>query len=52
MKPRDKDQTLAETHNKAKKLRFKIEKLEERIAPKKGGIPGGCGRGNGPKWKC
>jgi len=27
-------------NKKSKRLRFKIEKLEERIAPAKGGIPG------------
>jgi len=27
------------------KPRFRIEKLEERIAPKKGGIPANCGYG-------
>jgi hypothetical protein len=36
--------------NETKKPRFKIEKLEERIAPAKGGIPGppdGNGGGGG-----
>jgi len=41
---------------------FRIEKLEERIAPKKGGIPGNCSYAGYPRtnphgtivgsWKC
>ena len=50
MNPRNKEQKLAEIQGQAKKPRFKIEKLEERIAPAKGGIPGppdhGGPRGN------
>jgi hypothetical protein len=33
MKPRDEQQKLTEAQAKAKSPRFKIEKLEERIAP-------------------
>ena len=33
MKPRNEEQKLTEGQTKAKKPRFKIEKLEERIAP-------------------
>ncbi len=40
MKPQNEEQKLTEGQTKAKKPRFKIEKLEERIAPRKGGIPG------------
>lgn len=40
MKPRNKDRALAEPQSQATKPRFKIEKLEDRIAPRKGGIPG------------
>lgn len=40
MKPHNEEQTSAQTPNKAGKQRFRIEKLEERIAPAKGGIPG------------
>ena len=35
MKPRNEDQKLADAQGPAKKPRFKIEKLEERIAPKR-----------------
>ncbi len=35
-----KSQTEEQKTNETKKPRFKIEKLEERIAPAKGGIPG------------
>ncbi len=46
MKSQNEDQKLTETRTKAKKPRFKIEKLEERIAP--GGIkhPGPLGGPN------
>jgi len=51
MKSQSEDQKTTET----KKPRFKIEKLEERIAPAKGDIPGppgGCTyHGNG-RWRC
>jgi hypothetical protein len=33
------------------KTRFRIEKLEERIAPARGGIPGAPG-GRGSRWYC
>ena len=48
---RNEDQKLTEVQGKPKKPRFKIEKLEERIAPRRGGIPGpdgGGGHGGGP----
>ena len=35
-----KSQTEEQKTTETKKPRFKIEKLEERIAPAKGGIPG------------
>lgn len=34
------DEQVANGLNKPEKPRFRIEKLEERIAPAKGGIPG------------
>lgn len=40
MKPHNEEQKMAEGRNKPAKPRFRIEKLEERIAPTKGGIPG------------
>jgi hypothetical protein len=54
MKSQNEDQKLTETRTKAKKPRFKIEKLEERIAPNRPlitGVPGGHGHapfGTGP----
>jgi hypothetical protein len=35
MKPRNEEQKLTEGQTQTKKPRFKIEKLEERIAPKR-----------------
>lgn len=40
MKPRHEEHKLTESQAKSRKPRFQIEKPEERIAPKKGGIPG------------
>jgi len=40
MKPHNEKQKVAEDRNEPGKRRFRIEKLEERIAPAKGGIPG------------
>ena len=40
MKPQKEEQKLNQTTEKPAKRRFQIEKLEERIAPAKGGIPG------------
>jgi hypothetical protein len=40
MKLPNDEQQSAEGRNKAAQPRFRIEKLEERIAPAKGGIPG------------
>ena len=54
MKSREEKQKITE----AKKPRFRIEKLEERIAPAKGGVPGppdgggGNGGGLGHSPKC
>ena len=55
MKPRNEQQKLTEGQSRAKKPRFKIEKLEERIAP--GGVkhpgPHGGGGNNGyPPGRC
>ncbi len=51
MKPQNEEQKLTEGQGKAKKPRFKIEKLEERIAP--GGLkhpgPHNDGPSGGPK---
>jgi hypothetical protein len=49
MKPRNEEQKLAEGQTKARKPRFQIEKLEERIAPAchynpHGNRVGHCGR--------
>jgi hypothetical protein len=53
-KPQRVQQTIEAQEVKERKTRFQIVKLEERIAPAKGGIPGppaehcnrfGCGRG-------
>ena len=35
--------TRAQDAGSSTKPRFRIQRLEERIAPKKGGIPGQCG---------
>ena len=49
MKSLNKKQKTAET----RKSRFKIEKLEERIAPAKGGVPGPPdGSGGGGSGGC
>lgn len=40
MEPRQAAQQLTAAGGQAKELRFRINKLEERIAPAKGGIPG------------
>jgi hypothetical protein len=40
MKPHNDEQKSAEGRNKPGQPRFRIEKLEERIAPAKGGTPG------------
>lgn len=50
MKPQN-EEKLTKTQGHAKKPRFKIEKLEERIAPAKGGIPGPS-EGNGNNGYC
>jgi hypothetical protein len=42
-----KSQTEEQKTTETKKPRFKIEKLEERIAPAKGGIPGPPEHSNG-----
>ena len=53
--------TRKEQTDTAKRPRFRIEKLEERIAPKKGGLPKHCAYGyymRNPhgkvvgSWKC
>ena len=51
MKSRNEVQKLTEGQTKAKKPRFKIEKLEERIAPARGGIPGPPEYGGRP-YRC
>lgn len=53
MKPQCQKQELTEGHTKSTEPRFRIEKLEERIAPAKGGIAasGGNDRG-GPGSHC
>jgi len=48
MESRNEEQKTTET----KKPRFKIEKLEERIAPAKGGIPGPPDHSNGGGGTC
>jgi hypothetical protein len=40
MKPHNDRQTLNKARSEAAKPRFRIERLEERIAPSKGGVPG------------
>jgi len=45
MKPKDKHKAPAATGTPPSRRRFRIEKLEERIAPKKGG------NGKGGPWK-
>ena len=45
MPSRKEEQRLAEPQGTANKPRFKIEKLEERIAPRHGGLHRGLGRG-------
>lgn len=47
MKLQDEKQKLAAGQTKANNPRFQIEKLEERIAPSKGGIPAGGGNDRG-----
>jgi hypothetical protein len=40
MQPHEQEQKLTQTPQQAAQRRFQIEKLEERIAPAKGGTPG------------
>jgi hypothetical protein len=47
MKPRNEEQKLTEGQTKAKKPRFQIEKLEERIAPSHRG----CSHGKPGGWR-
>ena len=51
MKSQNEDQKFTEVQTKAKKPRFKIEKLEERIAPirRAGGFFGRC---HSPRFSC
>jgi hypothetical protein len=50
MKPRIEEQKLTEGQTKAKKPRFKIEKLEERIAPRH--LGGSQNRCNSRHFSC
>jgi hypothetical protein len=52
MKSRNDKQNLTGGQTKAQRPRFKIEKLEERIAPAKGGIPGPPEGGGGGGDNC
>jgi hypothetical protein len=47
MKSRKENSKLTEGRNKTTKPRFQIVKLEERIAPARGGVPGPDGGGGG-----
>jgi hypothetical protein len=52
MKPQDEEQKLAKGQSKARKPRFQIEKLEERIAPARGGTPGKPVHDHYPRGRC
>lgn len=47
MEPRSDEQRLIQGKQAARKPQFKIERLEERIAPRKGGVPGPPDHSNG-----
>ena len=47
----DQDQSKRSTAKDTRPSRFKIEKLEERIAPAKGGLPGPPDGNGGGKWQ-